>query len=700
MLRTGVACAAWLLLTVSVTLAADVGDHVEFERAGQKFTGTIVAVRPGGTFVEVETQAGGQTRKLILASKNVRVIPKPSIGGMRTWSDRTGKFRIEATLDSQAAFDVVLRKTDGTLIKVPLDKLSDADQEYVATLETSNANPFETGVIGSAPVASGGSSMSGSAGIQIPKGGGALTLASPTVFPRSGRLSVDTGSIPSSFTADPSPLDFSALGTAAMEIPETEGRVSIGKPLFVSPSGTELSYQVRSPGNSFGRDKPVAFTEIFFVDGQQRKIKSVGKIQGESAWLCSANPTTGDVLGAVMKPGEEKAQSLCVIAGVRESSPRTVAHWRMFPNDEKKSDYVRYRKILSNKVVIVVYDNQVRAFDYERGQEVWSVKAQSFNEPAVTPGGKYAACVKDQSCTIIETKTGEQIGSIPVTIIGPVALGFSPDGNRLAVASGNKVQVFHVSTAKEVYSHEANVPLGFMGKQVFWLANDQLLLPTGILLDMQKDLVVWKYNLLNDGIDYTDAEHQGLLAFQGKNRMTIVRLPHDAALAAADADHSGLTALKAGDGVGIQANVSGPGVLQGEIRNWLTTALTKSGYRSSGASPTQLIASTRQEEPKTQEYRIFGRGFGTESVTYTPYTSKVSIMQNGKAIWTRSVTTGLPHFLTSGKTLNDVARESERPNTDFFKNIEFPKQILKPEFQSGFGASNVSASGIVDTKKL
>ncbi len=54
-----------------------------------------------------------------------------SSSGMRTWYDRSGSFSVEALLLSATDKEVVLRKPDGKVIKVPRERLSDADQKYL-----------------------------------------------------------------------------------------------------------------------------------------------------------------------------------------------------------------------------------------------------------------------------------------------------------------------------------------------------------------------------------------------------------------------------------------------------------------------------------------------------------------------------------------------------------------------------------------
>lgn len=57
--------------------------------------------------------------------------PKPAVG-FRTWSDRSGKFKVEAELLGVTEGKVQLKRKDGQTVEVPLDRLSDEDQKFVA----------------------------------------------------------------------------------------------------------------------------------------------------------------------------------------------------------------------------------------------------------------------------------------------------------------------------------------------------------------------------------------------------------------------------------------------------------------------------------------------------------------------------------------------------------------------------------------
>ncbi|MHB8974483.1 MAG: SHD1 domain-containing protein [Pirellulaceae bacterium] len=54
---------------------------------------------------------------------------------VRTWTDITGKFSVEAVFVSRAMNTVTIRRTDNAKeIKMPLDKLSDGDEKFINSL--------------------------------------------------------------------------------------------------------------------------------------------------------------------------------------------------------------------------------------------------------------------------------------------------------------------------------------------------------------------------------------------------------------------------------------------------------------------------------------------------------------------------------------------------------------------------------------
>ncbi len=51
----------------------------------------------------------------------------------RTWTDRTGKFKVDAKLVEKTNNEVILESADGKRVTVPIDRLSETDQDFIET---------------------------------------------------------------------------------------------------------------------------------------------------------------------------------------------------------------------------------------------------------------------------------------------------------------------------------------------------------------------------------------------------------------------------------------------------------------------------------------------------------------------------------------------------------------------------------------
>lgn len=78
-------------------------------------------VRPSGTPTTI-------ARPLPMSTATATTAPG---AGPRTWTSNDGMFSIDAVLTGVVAGKVQLKKSDGTTLEVPLDKLSDADRAYI-----------------------------------------------------------------------------------------------------------------------------------------------------------------------------------------------------------------------------------------------------------------------------------------------------------------------------------------------------------------------------------------------------------------------------------------------------------------------------------------------------------------------------------------------------------------------------------------
>ena len=139
-----------------------VGDRVQFQRMGKTFTGTIVELTGPG-WPRVEYQQKDKTKRTVFPPKHLKIAvevaeeAKPeetpikqtpikqtqSVDAtLRTWKSSKGTFSILAKLVSQDQSNVKLETESGKIVDVPKEKLSSADQDFLANLNSDDDNPF------------------------------------------------------------------------------------------------------------------------------------------------------------------------------------------------------------------------------------------------------------------------------------------------------------------------------------------------------------------------------------------------------------------------------------------------------------------------------------------------------------------------------------------------------------------------------
>jgi hypothetical protein len=79
----------------------------------------------------------------VLPSENIQTatqqIEAPAVKLSRTWTDLSGKFSVEAEFAGMTDEIVSLKKKDGTVVKVPLDRLSEEDAKWIKNIHTHHA---------------------------------------------------------------------------------------------------------------------------------------------------------------------------------------------------------------------------------------------------------------------------------------------------------------------------------------------------------------------------------------------------------------------------------------------------------------------------------------------------------------------------------------------------------------------------------
>ncbi len=131
-----------------------VGQKVEVYHGVNWYPAEVVELPKSGWVKLTFKNRTGKVLTLTLPPNNVRPLrgaaapkaakkPAPAAKA-RTWTDSTGKFKIDAQLVEFKDDQVTLRRTDGKTISLPLNRLSQQDQQFVKTSQAKPEaeNPF------------------------------------------------------------------------------------------------------------------------------------------------------------------------------------------------------------------------------------------------------------------------------------------------------------------------------------------------------------------------------------------------------------------------------------------------------------------------------------------------------------------------------------------------------------------------------
>ena len=673
------------------------GETVEVWWAGSYLPGEIVAVEENG-WVRVKFTKDGreQTIKQPGDGQWVRKLKAPPAGkpappaanpagapvnpfeaaaaaGSRTWTDSSGKFKIEASFAGQEGDSVLLTRTDGKTIKLPLAKLSKEDQDHVAGLNAKPpmANPFE-------------------AAEQVADSG----------IDREADWSMAEQILPQPIDVwplmpDPAAPPAEALAAKAIGLPGG------GRERFFE-NATHLLF------NAAQSEAVVIF--INGPPGKDREARLVtcdlktGRISGDLQWTTSVTPVdlspSGQLLACLPDKFARNESDKNKISILRRDGNKLtpVVRWEMGKNLEFAKKFDQLYFLGEDKVLgCSSFGGAVTLMQIEPVRALWTLKTKQNSTPALSAKRTQFAAAIDGGIGIFSTASGETLARITTTETAGPTLSFSPDGKRLASLSGSRVLVWDLSTGKQI--HEVWFPKVTAGNALEWCGDNFVFVDGSQLVDLEKRVVLWKYDAAGNRKPLTGQfGGQFWLVAGGFNepyQLFSRSLPEAAATAkGAQLTADGVLALKPGSQVSLQVNLPAHAADVQKVTQALTDGLTKQGLTVAAGAPITLEATIADAGKETVSYRGFGFGRlgGNDKVEVQKYTSTVVMKENGKEIWSATAHYGAPHLVQQkdGQKIEDAVNESRGNPVDYFSHVQLPRFMARHEADGAYGTSKLT----------
>jgi WD40 repeat protein len=684
------------------------GDKVIVNWAGEQVGEFIEYTGTGWLKVKVKG-ATGTEQTPVFPPDDVRLPPKsetrPAAGaGLHTWVDVTGKYKTEATFVRLADGKVELKKTDGSIAKVPLDKLSAADQELAKKLAEADTaagrdpnDPFATTEPAEpgTPAEPAPAQLANHTDTQNPAN---LKVTEPN---REGASEVllDDSVREGGLTADPEPANSISLASRGIPLSKTAagkegpagGFFEHAKLFAIPPTGgiAVIALVDESPGTE-------RLTRLERCDLAAGKSPGSIVLKGNSVPL-DADPT-GQFIIARSDNFHIGTHGRVDIFDISQSQPKHVVSWLPYGDRDWGQRDVQFASFLDNGHICTVDGTgKLTVWEASQAKALYSVATFQGSTPAISGTGKYLAVLTKSGIYVLDALTGNPLAKFVGQPGYFPRLSFRPDGQQLACVSSGMIQVWDVMSGQMV--HDVYLPTQFAANTIAWPSDGHMLLNGGSLVDLTRRIVLWQYNGGSE-VGATVNGRQLYVAKSGDHSGTLVHtpLPHgEAKKLAAGLDPDALLAIKPGVQVSVRIAVAMTPQEQQQIYDALVKRLTDNGISVVQNANVILHATTEQGETKTVEYRTIGRGFGTESATVTQQIQKLTFAENGKTLWQAVQVKDAPFFLhTGGKDLNAAVAAQTRPDVAFFTNMMLPKHLARPGPKTGgaYGEANLTSQGV------
>lgn len=633
----------------------------------------------------------------------------------RSWSDKSGKFKIEGTLKSADSKTVQILKSDSKVVDVPVDKLSGADHVFIQgflaaekalsgsqpSLDDDDDNPFKGGIPSNSsttdrPRRSAPSDSDTKEGVKesntpgtIPKRKAGINGFKPlTIVPAREFWSVKA----------PRPFPDVAFEDAVIQ-------TTLKKPFFaglqVMGAGRDGTIVINSYQEGKHRE---AFGRFAVVSASTAESSSVQEFP--EPWRLLAMSPDGGRFAAVRVEGFDKGNDVAIFRiKERQITPEfqftagggswDELHWAAFLPDNRFAT-------ISQKHNLTLWDleNKIGPKAIKRGSTGSALKA------AITPAGELMAFAAGSAVAVMDTTEGKLVGCIKRD--EPVySVAFSPKADMIATYGPFKITLFGMGDGKEIRT----VPVtdSNPGAEITWLGKH--LLVGAVLYDVERGVPLWTY--------VTQAPKAALgefllAGFGGDNESSVglFRIPHENAVRVAqEIDPATSYAIRPGDSISIEYDFGPtPLDLQQKIRDAVTAKIKMVGWILGDSSNNVLTIKMTQgksEEAEYFEHRGFGPvfhpfGFGGrpsgpgEKVTFTAWTHTMTLKSQGKQVYNTVYTIGAPQNLNDERGVTTQSQVDTRckPNPSYFTNAAIPPYMLKAEYQGGLGKSVIDASGL------
>ena len=598
----------------------------------------------------------------------------------RTWKAAVGGYEVQAVLLDRTTDAVRLQKADGRIVTVPIDKLSQADQDFLKALPPKTEDPFAGGT--PAPL-----NMKPSAGqpaANLPVGGEPFEL-------KGDGNEVAFGQAPATpLEPDPMPRLLN-LKPGSVQIRSMDAYDKPSALCVIDPDKSLVAISVAR--NIAGRPQETAGA-MFVGALPNGPFREVIRSQ-EAVQILDHHPATGQTLVVAKSDHFQRGGELQVWEGLASGQPQ-VRFRALMPGHDKPGFKPKAEQawLLAKDVAVVHVNDSLYCWNFAQNQLLYRTARNTVNtlrRPSFSGGRRYIALPVADGFQLIESASGKDLGFVQADTVASGGVAFHPDGNRVAIASSNAWSVYDcqqagITKSGTVAAHLHNHLTGWVNEHCFLTDN-------GSVLDVDAAMVVWNYyaspsaskKLWNGTMSVVSTHRQQLRIdtlpmLDAKAKQAIQQLPQRGEL------------MITKPGTEVRVVVSAEDADIEPLQTALEESIGRAGWKVNPNAPLAVIATIGRGKPYDLKYRQGARlGDQVHTVNIHPFTATLEIRNAQQVLWKRETENHVPRllFLRGGETVQQAVKRYERPEPSFFSSMRIPTRIPKPEIAAGLGRSRL-----------
>ncbi|MFZ5829964.1 MAG: SHD1 domain-containing protein [Planctomycetota bacterium] len=620
---------------------------------------------------------------------------------LRTWTDGTGKYTIRGTFKGESGGSVSLMREDGQEVRIPLEKLSAADQKLVAELKAAaQGNPFE---------------VVEDAGL-LPADGAEAAPPAPTAGSTEPRVvRVDWSK------AREIALPLGDLGWR-LAVQQPEPAVPAVKPVTIPPLakfGEGLQQiVVNAPPTrvllSYGsRHRDAEPIRLVIVDPVAGRAGAARAPAGTPKMMPLGLNTAGDKLFLRTDEfGFGKSRD-AEIWSLSNSGVRRLLRWTASEATTRTSGSdgdIQWGCCLPDeRVATLSKGGRLVVWDAATAQPLYSVRVPNRCLPALSSDGRYLCLGTDSHVYLFDTQRQQFVAARVHDDRTLARLHFSPDGSQLLLVGTTRMQTIDFGTGKALLDcrmpEHMLVTTHVEGGSEFFICPNHVLLRGTSLLDLRHQTICWQYKSLAAanpfGPLFCMVAQDPFGRESGRVWFTQLPPPDVEQKVAALTSKPDFWALRPGTKVSIEVAPLPDKAQRENVRGVLEEKCKAEGFHVVADAEVRLVALIEENPERRKVAYSMSPGFfpspfrGGKEYEIREFYSVLRIDYKGTTAWERRASS-VPQSLrvSDDESMLDVLREHEKPNYKHFSTFRLPHQLANPHYSTIVGATEVTPTGL------